>query len=115
MIRRFTSSVPCCLAVTTIVTLAVSGCSIPKAKDLRPSKLFSLRDDDEPEEGTPVRVVGTWTDTVLSQAGKKPQRGFGGRLTFYAEGEEKPILVDGQLVVYAFDETGREPTDNKPT
>jgi hypothetical protein len=60
-------------------------------------------------------MVSTWTDTVLSQQGKKPQRGFGGRLIFYAEDEEKPVVVDGQLVVYAFDETGREPSDNKPT
>ena len=34
---------------------------------------------------------------------------------FYEKEEKKPILVDGQLVVYAFDETGRAPTDNKPT
>jgi hypothetical protein len=59
--------------------------------------------------------VGTWTDTVLTQPGQKPQRGFGGRLVFYGRDEKKPILVDGQLVVYAFDESGRDPTDNKPT
>ena len=52
---------------------------------------------------------------MLHQSGKKPQRGFGGRLIFYGEDAEKPVLVDGQLVVYAFDETNREPTDNKPT
>ena len=63
----------------------------------------------------PQRIVGTWTDTVLHQGGKKPQRGFGGRLIFYGEDAEKPVLVDGQLVVYAFDESNREPTDNKPT
>ena len=60
-------------------------------------------------------MVCTWTDTVMTQPGKKPQRGFGGRIMFYEKEEKKPILVDGQLVVYAFDETGRDPTDNKPT
>jgi hypothetical protein len=34
---------------------------------------------------------------------------------FYDAEDDKPILVDGQLVVYAFDEAGRAPTDNKPT
>ena len=52
---------------------------------------------------------------MLHQGGKKPQRGFGGRLIFYGEDNEKPVLVDGQLVVYAFDESNREATDNKPT
>ena len=98
-----------------IAIVALSGCSMPKAKDFKPSKLFSLGDDDEPEEGIPVRMVGAWTDTVLSRPGEKSQRGFGGRLMFYGEDNDKPILVDGQLVVYAFDEMGREPTDNKPT
>ena len=84
-------------------------------------KLFSLdntwpfRDKDKPQEGIPVRMVSTWTDTVMTQAGQKPQRGFGGRIMFYDQDGKKPILVDGQFVVYAFDETNRQPTDNKPT
>jgi hypothetical protein len=103
-------------AVLSLLAMATGGCSVPKkASDFKPSKLFSLEDEDEPEEGIPVRMEGTWTDTVLNQPGKKPERGFGGRLIFYGRDDHKPILVDGQLVVYAFDETGREPTDNKPT
>jgi hypothetical protein len=71
--------------------------------------------DDEDEPKTPVRVVGSWTDAVLHRGGQKAQRGFGGRLMFYDKEGETPVLVEGQLVVYAFDETNREPTDNKPT
>lgn len=84
-------------------------------------KMFSLdntwpfRDKDKPQQGVPVRMVGAWTDTVMTQPGQKPQRGFGGRVTFFDKEGKKPILVDGQLVVYAFNEQGREPTDNKPT
>lgn len=87
----------------------------------KPSKMFSLnstwpfKNEDEPQEGTPTRMVCTWTDTIMSQPGTKPQRGFGGRIMFYEREEKKPILVDGQLIVYAFDEAGRVPTDNKPT
>ncbi|MFO0790140.1 MAG: hypothetical protein U0805_11855 [Pirellulales bacterium] len=87
----------------------------------KPAEMFSLdntwpfRDENEPQEGTPTRMTATWADTVCSQPGKKSQRGFGGRVTFYEKDEKKPILVDGELVVYAFDETDREPTDTKPT
>lgn len=86
-----------------------------------PSKYFGLnsswpfRDKDEPVEGTPTRLTATWADTVMTQPGKKPIRGFGGRLTFHEKDEKQPIIVEGQLVVYAFDEAGREVTDNKPT
>jgi len=112
------------MRVTTCLLLAallLTGCKAPWSGDGKLAKLFSLDsswpwgDDDEPEEGIPVRLVGTWVDTVLNQAGKPSQRGFGGRVIFYGKDSEKPILVDGQLVVYAFDETNREPTDNRPT
>ncbi len=84
-------------------------------KMFRLDNTWPFKDKDKPQEGMPVRIVGTWTDTVMTQAGQKPQRGFGGRLLFYEKEGKKPILVDGQLVVYAFDETNRQPTDNKPT
>ena len=105
-------------AIATAV-LTTTGCS--NISEMKPSKMFSLdstwpfKDKDKPHEGKPVRMVCTWSDTVMTQPGVKPQRGFGGRIMFYEKEEKKPILVDGQLVVYAFDETGRAPTDNKPT
>jgi len=108
------------LFVAAFMLANAVGCGM---KDFKPSKIFSLDsawpfegdEEDEPEEGVPVRLVGAWTDTMMSKPGQPSQRGFGGRLMFYDEKGEKPILVDGQLVVYAFDEAGREPTDNKPT
>jgi hypothetical protein len=109
------SKLLCCFAAASLM-LGGTGCSI---SDFKPSKLFSLDNTwpfgDDIEEGTPVRVVGAWTDTVLTKQGEKPQRGFGGRLAFYDNDHEKSVLVDGELVVYAFDELGRDPTNNKPT
>jgi hypothetical protein len=55
-----------------------------------------------------------WTDAVQQQAGQAPTRGFGGRLMFYEGKGDKPVKVDGTLVVYAFDETGRDPNNAKP-
>jgi hypothetical protein len=108
------------LAAATAVTL-VAGCAAPWSTDWHTSDMFDLKkpwpfkDDDGPKKGTPVRMASTWTDTVMTQTGKTPQRGFGGRVMFYGKDGNEPILVDGQFVVYAFDETNREPTDNKPT
>ena len=60
-------------------------------------------------------MVSTWADTVLHKAGEKPVRGFGGRLVFFGQESDEPVRVDGQLVVYAFDESGRELHDTQPT
>lgn len=110
------------LALTTAAFLI--GCqSGPKAEkdNWKFSDTFDLdkgmpwHKDDEPKKGTPVRFVDSWTDTVLHRPGDPSQRGFGGRIHFYDADSGNPILVDGQLVVYAFDETDRDPTDNRPT
>lgn len=71
-------------------------------------------DGDDVPAGTPTKVVAVWTDTVLYRTGREPVRGFGGRLMFYAGEKEKPIQVDGSLVVYAFDEEGRDEADTRP-
>jgi len=63
----------------------------------------------------PTRIVSTWTDTVLHRTGQKPIRGFGGRLVFFDRDGEKPIAVQGQLVVYSFDESERDRPETAPT
>ncbi len=106
------------LALAAAMLLA-TGCRGPWSQDWKVADMFDVDvtpwSDDEDAAEAPSRLVGTWTDTVLHQTGKQPQRGFGGRLIFYGKEVEKPVLVDGQLVIYAFDETNRDPTDNKPT
>ncbi len=104
----------------------LSGCSLPVTfggavsgggtgkitKALNPMEWGAA--SDEPRSGTPERVVATWSDTVRQTMGQSAERGFGGRLYFYDRGDD-PITVDGRLVVYAFEEDGRAPTDHKPT
>ncbi len=46
--------------------------------------------------------------------GQPPTRGFGGRIMFYQDGREKPIKVEGTLVVYAFEETGKNEEKIEP-
>ncbi len=69
---------------------------------------------DEPRTGEPERLVATWADTVRQTPGEPSERGFGGRIYFYDKGPD-PIAVEGRLVVYAFDESDRNPTDHRPT
>jgi hypothetical protein len=119
MIRR-TRLLLTYLAVAAAASL-FAGCTAPWSEDWHASDMWDLKkpwpfkDDEGPKKGIPVRIASTWTDTVLRQPGKPSQRGFGGRVMFYAKEGTDPILVDGQFVVYAFDETNRQPTDNKPT
>jgi hypothetical protein len=68
--------------------------------------------DEKP--GKPDKIITLWSDTVLTQAGRPPTRGFGGRLMFYEGKKEDPIKVEGTLVVYAFDETNRDANNARP-
>ena len=67
---------------------------------------------DKPE--VPNSVVAFWTDAVQNVPGTTGKRGFGGRLYFYGKTPNKPVKVDGAVVVYAFDETNRDPRNVIP-
>ena len=68
------------------------------------------RKDKEKEAPPAAHLVGLWTDTVLYQPGRTPTRGLGGRVYFY-DREHNSIPVDGELVVYAFDDTNGAPNE----
>lgn len=95
---RVVSSGYCGVAVLALLWVA-AGCS---QLDLRKGIPWADTTEDAQQ---PVRVVAVWTDTVMSRAGALPTRGFGGRLMFFADKQDKPIKVEGTLVVYAFDES----------
>jgi hypothetical protein len=99
---------------------AALGCASDSKKwkfaNLDPRHTLGLKKEEEkPEPEVPTRLVATWTETVLNTAGEKPKRGFGGRIAFFKRESEDPIRVDGQLVVYAFDETSRPSHETHPT
>jgi hypothetical protein len=109
-----------CVALV-VALAAVTGCRAPAKLASAPKwsaeKLNPLTwgaDDEDAQFGAPERIVATWTDSVLQQPGKAAERGFGGRVYFYDK-QGLPIAVEGRLVVYAFDEVGRLPTDHRPT
>jgi len=69
---------------------------------------------DEGPPGRPIRVIALWQETVMTQGDNPPVRGFGGRLMFYGEQNDKPIKVEGTLTVYAYDEADRDPNQVVP-
>ncbi len=73
---------------------------------------WPFKKEDKP--GKPDKIVALWSDTVLTQAGRPPLRGFGGRLMFYEGKNDDPVKVEGNLVVYAFDETDRDANNARP-
>lgn len=100
-----------------IVVGVVSGCqSIQSPLDLVdiPSGI-PWKAKPKAKGTAPVRMAATWTDAVLNQTGKPSERGFGGKVFFYNRKDTKPVEVEGQFVVYAFEEDGRDPTDHRPT
>lgn len=88
--------------------VAASGCS---KLDLRSAISWP---GSKPEPQTPTRLVDVWTDTVLCQRGKPGVRGFGGRVMFYGEEKEDPVVVDGTLTVFAFDDQDPNPDNTAP-
>jgi hypothetical protein len=59
--------------------------------------------------------VAVWEPAVKHESDQEPQRGFGGRVYFYDRESKKPIKINGNVVVYAFDEENRQPEDSAPT
>jgi hypothetical protein len=95
------------LMVLATALLLSAGCSTWNIR-----KVWPWNDDDKPQ--SPVKMVAIWTDTVKFSHSEPAQRGFGGRLMFYATAEGAPVKVEGDLVVYAFDEAHRKASDTRP-
>ncbi len=77
-----------------------SGASKKKKKD---SSWFSFK---KKEYQVPQSMTVTWSHDILTLPGKAATRGFGGRFYFYNE-KSQSIPVDGDLVVYGFDDTNK--------
>ncbi|MDX1946341.1 MAG: hypothetical protein SFU86_13150 [Pirellulaceae bacterium] len=92
-------------SIILAICLAAAGCKTPNPTDWAKS----LWGEEQPKiqaskYPTPVRVAALWSPAILNQAGKTPTRGFGGRLYFY-DAQNKTVPVEGQLVVYAYNDT----------
>ena len=87
----------------------LSGCTSLKVLPTIPVLPGS---DDKPQQ--PAHLISLWSDMVVHDPNGQPARGFGGRLSFYTAKGNKPIRVDGSLVVYGFEEQGDSGDKVKP-
>lgn len=78
-----------------------SSSSAAKKKKKDSQSWFSFK---KKEYQIPQSMNVTWSHDVLTLPGKPPTRGFGGRFYFYNE-KTQAVPVDGDLVVYGFDDT----------
>ena len=87
----------CCVAVSGCASMTDKG----KGKSKEDSKwsLFKKK-----EYQIPQSMNVTWVHDIISVPGKPPTRGFGGRIYFYNE-KSQTIPVDGEVMVYGFDDT----------
>jgi hypothetical protein len=100
-------------AALAMLPLLATGC---QALHLEHSKKFPWVAKTELKESKfskPARMVAIWTDAVYNQAGKPATRGFGGRLYFY-NNQNQTVPVEGQLVVYAYDDSNEDKVREAP-
>ena len=95
------------LALTCLLTV-LAGCQsidLGKMKDVATSPFAKKEPKVETSEfATPHKMVAVWSDAVYTEPGAPSVRGFGGRLYFYDQ-QNEPISVEGQLVVYGYDDS----------
>jgi hypothetical protein len=78
-----------------------------------PTKL-PWQTEAEADYQSPDRIIAVWSDAIYQQPGKKPTRGFGGRIYFY-DREGQVVPVSGKLVVYAYDDSDQSVPSDQPT
>ena len=102
--RHLFGLVAIALAVTAVGCESLTADSAASKKKKKDSSWFSFK---KKEYQIPQSMTATWASDVLTLPGKAPTRGFGGRFYFYNE-KTQAIPVDGDLVVYGFDDTNKQ-------
>jgi hypothetical protein len=103
-----TSHTPRIVSLFALAIMFSGGCA---SFDLSKRIPWGAGEDGKP--AAPMRLMAVWTDTTMTSPGKPAMRGMGGRIVFYDQANE-PVKVKGTLVVYAFNETDRDPTNVTP-
>lgn len=103
------------LSLVLAVIVLLSGCTAMKSRLANNSPTSSVGSDTRsavssrsesatPDFGTPEKMLAVWKDSVRTQEGRPPMRGFGGRLYLYDQ-DGSAIRAEGDLVIYGFDDS----------
>ena len=90
------------------IMLACAGCTTMSFDKLNPWKDKSKVVESKAK--TPVKMAAIWTYDATHEPGQPVIRGFGARIFFYDE-TNKTIPVEGQLIVYAYDDSTAKTSD----
>lgn len=94
------------ISLLAFAVLLVAGCAGTELEtlDTVSDKLPFMKNGKTSKYGSPKKMAAIWSHAVYTQPGHPPTRGFGGRLYFYNE-ESEPVPIEGQLVVYGYDDS----------
>jgi hypothetical protein len=98
---------PIARLVLICLALCLTGCA--------GTSLFHFSNDfPKPSLKDPVtRIVGLW-QTAEGVAVNEASRGFSGQILFFANDEKLPVQVDGEVMIYVFDDQGSQEEQIKP-
>ena len=99
--------------ILILLALIASGCTSTNSS-LTSYIPFYPQEDAKSDQLPPSRVVAVWAPDVLQTIGTSATQGFGGRLFFF-DNKNKAVEVEGQLVVYAFDDTNLDDNEIGPS
>lgn len=90
-----------------LMALAAGGCASPlvSAVPTWPDTL-PLWPASKAAAAVPETVAVVWNPAVLQQPGATPTRGLGGLVTFYGPDRSAPIRVEGELIIYVYNDAG---------
>ncbi|MCE9526648.1 MAG: hypothetical protein K8R36_11405, partial [Planctomycetales bacterium] len=105
----------CSLLMLLTVGIGLSSGCAEMTKNLAPVVPWGEKKSqiEESKYQVPVKMAALWSPAMYTAAGKKPTRGFGGRIYFY-NAKNEAIPVQGQLVVYCFDDTKKDNDHKQP-
>lgn len=101
------------LLLSVAAVCAVAGCATLLTTSPLETPWPWESDEEEPVGTPPNKLVAIWSSAMLTAPGQAATRGFGGRIYFY-DAESKPTEVSGTLMVYAFDDTHRAASTQRP-
>jgi len=102
------------LVIFSFISFGLAGCQSlsESAKKLDDSMPWNAEQAAQRNhENSAARIVAIWSHDVLSTPNNGAVQGFGGRMYFYNRRQEA-VNVEGELIVYAFDDTGTTLTDH---
>jgi hypothetical protein len=101
------------LVLAVFSALSFAGCQTVAPDWSKKWNVFAPLKLKESKYAVPARLAILWSPAVLNQAGQVPTRGFGGRVYFY-DSKNKPVPVEGQLVIYAYHNDKPNPDSKVP-